>query len=88
MDDVPESLAGVWAQEVLGVIAEEEVVGYRKQKIADEDIDQESQGDLGEQSFSHAFNCQVEDDRDEGEDGGYQDGTWVEDSRQLSLIYL
>ena len=39
VDDVPESLAGVWAQEVLGVIAEEEVVGYRKQKIADEDID-------------------------------------------------
>ena len=88
MNDVPENLASVGAQEVLDIIAEQEVVVDRKQKITDEDIHQESQSDLGEEGFSQAFNGQVEDDGDEGEDGGYQDGNGVDDTRQLSLISL
>ena len=88
VDDVPENLAGVGAQEVPVVVAEKEVVHDRKQEITDEDVQQESQSDLGEQSFPQTAHCQVEDDGDEGEDGGYQDGGGVDDARQLPLICL
>ena len=88
MGDVPENLASVGAQEVPAIITEQEVVVDRKQKITDEDIHQKSQSDLGEEGLSQAFNGQVEDDGDEGEDGRYQDGGGVDDTRQLSLISL
>ena len=86
VDDVAENLASVGAQEVPVALAPQEVVYDRKQEITDEDIEQESQSDLSVESLSKAANCEVEDDGDEGEDGRYQEGGWVEDTRQKSLV--
>ena len=84
--DVAENLASVGAQEVRVGVTRQEDVDDRKNEITDEDIQQESQSDLSVESLSKAANCEVEDDGDEGEDGRYQEGGWVEDTRQKSLV--
>ena len=87
MNDVAENSASVGAQEVpVSVTQTIVVVDDGKQEVADEDIQQESQSDLSVESLSKAANCEVEDDGDEGEDGRYQEGGWVEDTRQKSLV--
>ena len=88
MDDVAENLASDGSQEVPVAVTQLEDVDDRKQEITDEDIEQESQSDLGVESLSKAANCEVEDDGDEGEDGRYQEGGWVEDTRQIYLVHF